>query len=406
VCSPSDPDRALMLALQGGALGISGQWRECIPFFREAMALRPEASAGWYRCATSLLSAGLFTGDPELFASTLQTLLSVTVPPDPSGPYGMAVAAVCPALGGTGHFAFGLSVLEGAEALALSTPDPDPGFLLGLRIARTNLELLREVPGRAFAALSEARRLADVTRGAEARSSIAMLAANGFALAGQCDRAEEALRECESFGFDAYSQLARAYVAWGQFQAGRFREAAASARALLAAAFSIEAVGSAGALPDGNDPIGAAFPRMILAMSLAYAGDDDAAEREARIVLERAAMFPGVCGGALAVLSFVALAGGRATEALEYADRALEELARQGSEGLQIEGFRTQALLALGRMDEARASVTRARDGILRVASTFQDPESRRSYLTNVAGTRIILGLAEALLGGEPASTE
>ncbi len=405
VCSPSDPDRSLMLALQGGALGISGQWRECIPFFREAMALRPEASAGWYRCATSLLSAGLFTGDPELFASTLQTLLSVTVPPDPSGPYGMAVSAVCPALGGTGHFAFALSVLEGAEALALSIPDPDPGFLLGLRMARANLELLREEPGRAFAALSEARRLADVTRGAEARAKIATLAANAFALVGQCDRAEEALRECESFGFEAYSQLAKGYVAWGQFHAGRFLEAAASARALLEAVGS--AVGSAGGLPDGNDPIGAAFPRTILAMSLAYAGDRDAAEREARIVLERATMFPGLCAGALAVLSIVAIAGGRPTEALEYADRALEELARQGSEGSEgfpTEGLRSQALLTLGRMDEARASATRARDGILRVASTLEDPAARQSYLTNVAPVTTTLALVDALLGSEPAS--
>ena len=89
----------------------------------------------------------------------------------------MAVAVACGALRGTGHFAFALSMLESGEALALSTPDPDPAFLLGLRMGRTHLELLRDEPGRALAALSEARRLADVTRGGRGASNIAVLAA-------------------------------------------------------------------------------------------------------------------------------------------------------------------------------------------------------------------------------------
>ncbi len=404
VCEPSDADRGMMIGIQGGALAIGGQWRESIPFFREAMALTPEASAGWYRCATSLLSAGMFTGDPELFASTLRTLLSVTVQPDPSGPYGMAVAAGCGALGSTGQIGFAQTLLENGEALALSTPDPDPAFVLGLRLARAHFELLREEPGRALASLSEARRLADVTGARDVRGTLAMLAAHAFATMGECDRAEEALRECESVGLEAYSEIARCYVALAQFHAGRFLEAAASFRALLETGRSLEAGASAGAPPDGSDPVSAALARGILAISLASAGDVDAAEREARIVLERSSMFPGILSCGMAALSVVAFARGRAAEALEYADQAMEAVARQGSEGLFFEGLRTQALLALGRMDEARASIARARDGFLRIASAFQDPEDRRSYLTNVAGIPVVFALAEALLGGEPAS--
>jgi tetratricopeptide (TPR) repeat protein len=394
-----------MLGLQGVALAIRGQWHESLPFLREAVALSREASAEWYRYATSLVSAGMYLGDPELFASALRRLLSVTAQLDPSGPYGMAIAFGCGSLGTTGQFGFGLSLLERGEALALSTPDPDPAFLLGLRLARAHMELLRDEPGRALAALLEARTLADVTRGAVGRAYLATLAANALAMTGQCDRAEEALRECESVGLNAYSAIAKCYVAWAQFQAGRPLEAAASVRALLETAGSLESVASAGAQPDGGDSITAAFPRGILALSLAFAGDLDAAEREARIVLERASMFPGMWACGPAALSVVALARGRPAEGLAYADQSIEAIARQGAEGFQVESLRTQALLALGRTDEARTSIARARDGILRIASTFEHPEDRASYLTSVTTNSAILALADALLGGEPTSS-
>ena len=404
VCGPSDVDRGMMIGLQGGALAIGGQWREGIPFMHEGLALSREGSAGWYRAATSLLMAAIYVGDPDLFASTLRTLLSVTVQPDPSGPYGMAVLTACGALGGSGQFGFAQSLLENGEALALSTPDPDPAFVLGLRVARAHLELLSEEPGRGLATLSECRRLADITGARDVRGNTAMLAAYAFAQIGACDRAEEALRECESVGFEAFSEIARGYFALAQFTAGRFLEAAASARSVLETARSVGAGGSSVTPPDGSDPVGTALARGILAISLASAGDLDGAEREARIVLERSSMFPGVLSCGLAALSLVALARGRAPEALEYADQMMEAFARQGSEGFLVEAARTQALLALGRMDEARASIARARDGILRVASTLQDPEDRRSFLTNVASIRVVFALAEALLGGESAT--
>jgi eukaryotic-like serine/threonine-protein kinase len=401
-CEPSDSERGTMLGLQGVALAISGQWLESLPFFREALALSPEASPVWYRHAMGLVSAGMYLGDPELCASALRRLLSVKAQPDPSGPYGMAIAFGCGSLGSTGQFGFGLSLLESGEDLALSTPDPDPVFLLGLRLARAHIELLRDEPGRALAALSAARTLADVAPAAAARAYLAMLTAHAFALTGRCDGAEEALRECESVGLNAYSEIAKCYVALAQLQVGRPLEAAASVRALLDTAASVE---SAGAQPHGSDPLTAAFPRGILALSLASAGDLDAAEREARIVLDRASMFSAVWACGPAALSVVAFARGRAAEALEHADRAIEGLARQASEAFQVESLRTQALLALGRMDAARASVARARDGILRVASTIEDPEARASYLTKVNINSAILALADALLVSEPASS-
>ena len=93
---------------------------------------------------------------------------------------------------------------------------------------------------------------------------------------------------------------------------------------------------------------------------------------------------------------------GRTTEALEYADQSVEAMARQGSEGFVAEGVRAQVLLALGRTEDARASIARARGGILRVASTIEDPAVRQSYLTNVAIIPLILAMADALPDGEP----
>ncbi len=104
------------------------------------------------------------------------------------------------------------------------------------------------------------------------------------------------------------------------------------------------------------------------------------------------------------MLSLVAVTRGQAAEALELADRALEAFKSTGPAGFQIESLRALALLALGRMDEARASLALSRDGIMGVAATFEDPDLRRSYLTKITINARILEMADDLLGNVPAS--
>ncbi len=233
-CEPNDAARGLILTLQAGAHAVRGQWRECLLLGREAMTLHAEASPEWYACAANLLSAGNFLGDANLFQSTLRSIVRVTVQPMPSGPYAVALEGACSALAMAGHFGFALTLVESAEALALATPDLDPGFLLWLRLARAHLESLQEQPGLTLAALSEARKLADVTSGASARGAAAMLAAAAFAATGDCDRVEEAVRQCEAVGASTiYSRIAECNLAMGQQRSGRTLEAIESSRALL-----------------------------------------------------------------------------------------------------------------------------------------------------------------------------
>ena len=381
-CGPNDADRVQMLGLHGGALAVGGQWRESVPFFREAMARSPEASPEWYAWAVLLLSAGNFSGDPELFASTLQTILSVSAAPTPSGPYALAVHSACSALGLSGQFGFAWSLLESAETLTRAASDADRAFIAVVRLTRAHLETLREEPGRALAALSKAREVIDLTVGANVRALAGMLSAAILAMTGECGRVEEAVGECVSIGLPVYSLLAKCFLASAQSRSGRPLEAVATARALI----------------EQGDAVTASFARMIIAHSLVEAGEVDAAEQEAKVCLEHALMFPSMCAGALSVLSFVALSRGNAAEALEHADRAVEAFGRTGAAGIQMEWPRALALVALGRMDEARATISRARAGIMGVAATFEDPDLRDSYLTKITINARILEMADTLL--------
>ena len=225
----------------------------------------------------------------------------------------------------------------------------------------------------------------DIAPIAVGRGLAGMLAAAVYSAAGECGLVEEAVRECASVGLTLYVQVAQAFLAFAQQKSGRTLEAIESSRALL----------------EGTDGLTAHIARMILALALVDAGDLDAAEQEAKMLLEQGSMFSGLCAGALGVLSLVVATrpGGRGPRTCRSGPRGVQE---HGARGFQIESPRALALRARSDGRSALRSPSRATGS--HAAATFEDPDLRRSYLTKVTINARILEMADNLLGNVPAS--
>lgn len=103
---------------------------------------------------------------------------------------------------------------------------------------------------------------------------------------------------------------------------------------------------------------------------------------------------------AISMLAAVALAQGRAEEALAAAQGALDRARAMGACGLFRGAFlrlvHAEALHARGRVDEARAAIAGARARILAIAEKIGDPAIRRSFLQQVPENARTLTLARA----------
>jgi hypothetical protein len=352
------------------------------------MALAAAGEAGWYLMAGCLMVAASQLGDTALFGSTMQAVLSLTRQPEPSGPYGKAVLAMCLALYTVGHFDSSLAIIARAEALARATPDPDPAFVLWLCLTRAEMAAMDGEPGSALAYLAEAAPLRECTGDVLSRDFATMVWAHAVALAGRCDLTEAAVRDLERTGPNNYLEIAKFSHAAATLTAGRSAEGVSLIRSLL-------------------DPLASNLlshsAQVVLAQGLTEIGDFDSALTQASALLGSAGLASADQRfNPLTVLARATLERGRHEEALAYADQALD-CASIGHVSLTtVLGVRARALDALGRRAEACADIERARAEILRVASTIEDPEIRESFL-GCPRNSLVLRLAKDWLGA-PAS--
>jgi tetratricopeptide (TPR) repeat protein len=147
--------------------------------------------------------------------------------------------------------------------------------------------------------------------------------------------------------------------------------------------------------------------RSYLAAALALAGDLERADREARRAAEAAQDVPPVRAHALAVLAQTLLESKLPEDALEHAEEAMRLLESLGGieEGESlVRVMHAEALAAVGRMDDAKASIARARDRLLDRAQKISDPRMRQSFLTNVAENARTMKRARQWLGGSSPS--
>ena len=169
-----------------------------------------------------------------------------------------------------------------------------------------------------------------------------------------------------------------------------------------------EAIAALQPMLDRQRPMLVAGARFGLARAFAAIGDFDAAEREATALMNHGFVLPSYQAGALGALAAVALRRGDPMNALACATRGLEA-AMSGVRAPGVEStlhlLRVEALQALGRADDAHAAVREARDRILVIAATLDDPELRSSYLTNVDANARTLKLAREWLGDKAETT-
>jgi hypothetical protein len=133
------------------------------------------------------------------------------------------------------------------------------------------------------------------------------------------------------------------------------------------------------------------------------AGRLEDAEHGARSLLEKTSRLSVVHFNALATLASIAVARKRWDEALDLTERSalLHQRTAIPRAESELRLLRALALRALGRADAARVAIREARERILRIAATFDDPQTRETYLSVVEPNSRTLELARELLGEE-----
>ncbi|MGO9836758.1 MAG: serine/threonine-protein kinase PknK [Polyangiaceae bacterium] len=388
-CDPGDGDRGRLRLAQCTALAMRGDWPGVADAAREAMGLLPVGSVQWFYAAALAFSAGSFLGDASITAPLVSAIMGVSVQPEPSGPYAIAVHTVGVGLSFMGQFDLARSFIERAEALGKDVSDPDPVFALRLIIARGYVDYASGQIAKALAAQSKARTLADSIGDTWSRVAAPTFYAIALSSIGDCDRADAAAREVRLFPEATF------WIDWSDFfcAAGRIWTRGTHD--------AVGAMASFRALLDRRDPMLAANVRAGIAQANAMTGDFDAAEAEATIVLQRA--FIGTVRTlSLATLAIVALHRQQAAEALAFAERGLDAVP-SGIRWLPAESVlhlaRAEAFYALGRGHDAHAAMREARDYVLGVAATLDEPELRTSWLNNVDANARTLALAKEWIG-------
>jgi eukaryotic-like serine/threonine-protein kinase len=390
-CGPEAAERGLLRSVQANALALRGDWRGCAEMAREAMGLLSVGSTPWFLCATIAFLGGMFLGDSSITAPVLQAILDVSIQPEPSGPYGLAVSSASFGLATIGPSDLARTFLGRAEVMKQGASDPDPVFVLWLRDARGYLQLMSGELGSALASLSQARVLADRIPYAFGGALVTCHLALAMVQTGHTHRArtlaQELIAICEPHGLSWLADSGAFYMAQSMLIAHRAPEAIVSLRALVA---RLEPMTGSGA-------------RAYLAHALIATGDLRAATDEATTAMEKGSVFPNALAIALGALARIALYRREPIDALAFADRGLAKPGGWYRDGSILRLARAEALHALGRREEARVAIGKARDRILRTAATLDDPELRESYVTNIDANERTLTLAREWLGEQRA---
>jgi tetratricopeptide (TPR) repeat protein len=383
---PSEAERADMIATQAQGLALRGDFRGAVEGAREAMRLRARGSAPWFRMAANVLLAGTLLSDSDIVASTIREILSVSLVPEVSGPYGLATYCTSSALSRVGQLGVAHSFLERAQLAAARATEPDPAFILWLHTTRGYLQLTEGEIGSAITSFALACNLSERTGHTVGRAIATHHALQAMVQAGNHDRAaklvDELVLTCAPLGMSYLVDYGTYAMARLALMAGRAPEAIVALRSLL----------------DRQDITIATRARAYLAHALDATGDADAATREATEAMDKGSMFPDVQAIALGALALLALRRGRPVDALALADRGLEALGH-ASESSILRLSRAEALHALGRTDEAHAGLRDAVGRIHSVAATFDESELRNSYLVNIEANVRTQNLAREWLG-------
>jgi hypothetical protein len=364
---------------------------------REIVALAPNGSDLWVAAACGLALVISRLGRVDEAAALAGSVAALLEQADRGHPSGRAVVAACrltPAMIVAGQRDLGERLLRAANELHAGAGKDDP--VLSAQIQRA----------RAYAALCGGDLGAVVTRSREAaalfesagdlRSACEQDAnhAYGLLIVGELPAAEEALRAARAaaarLGLSTLVALCDVNLGFVLGRRGSFDEACARERQ------GIEALAAQG---DARLEGGA---RIYLAGILLDAGQQSAAEAEARAALDCLAAIRPLRVHALAVLACALLSQGRAEEALAAAQESVNLLAALGDveEGAELARLAyAEGLHATGREEAARTAIAAARTELLARAEKISAPALRASFLEKVPENARTLDLARAWAG-------
>jgi eukaryotic-like serine/threonine-protein kinase len=371
--------------IEGYAWGWLDRWDRAILNVEEALPLLAPASPLWCQGAGGKVYIAACLGRPELALGEVAQLMAIEEIPDATGRTGHAMAMVV----------FGMAVMGQTELArrqvrrmedAARRHTADPSFLGWLHWAGLQIELgLADDPVRG---LSHVRQGADFF--SEAGNPVGVgglrvFLAQALLHVGATDRAMATCAPSEMVGQPAYSQgVAALVVCQAQVELGENASAAAGARRLLTAGttdIQVFAVVCLAEVELGKGEYAPALQRGLEAMEVSFATPGHAS------VLE--------------VVARAHLALGDPASSFECAQKGVA-LCHQVSvwprerAGLLL--VNAEALMALGREDEAREAIRVARDRLLRIHATVPD-DLKDGYLTGLRAHRRTMELARDWLG-------
>jgi hypothetical protein len=365
--------------VQGSSAALLGEWQLVRDWTTAAIANLPRGGDLWVRALAARLIAECHVGDRTAATTDLEQMVTMDVDPAPTGHSGWGLMLAT-------HHALYVGRTDLASALLPRIarmhqrvdPSDEPIFAAYAHVARLTAAWMGAEPPGASSDLSDA--LAVFERRGDFNGRVAAHGVVGFWRTEAGDaQALQSLHAARAVSERAGAPHYVCHIAYFHARAcaflGRFDDV----------------VRDAPLVPDGfHARVGIAG---LVAWALAEAGELDAAERAARAALARTDL-PFFTRIPLAALALVALARGRGEQAIELADAGLAEATDRMNDTSLLRLIRARASHALGDADAACAAIADARDRLLRIAATHDDPGLRDSYLTNITPHAHTLALA------------
>ncbi len=379
VAKPEGEALGLLRALEGECLAWTLDWPRCLESSRSAVNLLPRHSPHWFLAVSATIYAGSTSGQIGAMLDLVDIERDFTDAVPTSGPFALGLAVMVLGLLLVGQRERAFQIADALEATAARRADADPSFSGWCRVARS-LALLygRDDPGGALVAIREALALHKIAGDPVGTATAALLLAQTLVELGAYEEGIRASLECEAYaekrGLVFVRDWAVIYRARALVRTGRSEE---GLRLLEPVAI------------DTGDLYRHLLVRTLQAEGSLRLGRLDEAETRARAVLDLDVPLPGVGAAVNDVLARVALARGRADEAVAFAEAGLVHQACSGLSfiGSTLHASRLAGLRALGRAAEARAEERFLRDRAVRIAAST--PEAYRAGFLDAEPHRI-----------------
>ena len=343
----------------------------------EAMRCLPRGSARWFDAAGEVAIASGLLGRQDHLVDLCEDLLGMQGG-DVSGAQVIAWARAATFAYLHGQNELAQSIMKRIEALEAQVK-ADPDVMGRIHYVQATKALCSGDTG-AYLVLSEAA-ATDFEQAGNLRSLCVQRQhiGNAYLQIGGHLHAERSLRAAlglaERTGNHSLTAETRHWLSWALAGQGALEKAIAMGEQAVQTALAL------------GSPRLEARSRSYLAAALALAGDLDRAELESHLAADASSDVPPVRAHALAVLAQALLLRKKPEPALEHASEAMRILESMGGieEGESLVRLvHAEALAAVGRMEEARASILRAHERLQERAAKISDGRMRQSFLANV----------------------